>query len=309
LKSRKTTLFIPRLTADYEIWCGKIYPPSYFRELYDVDDVFYTDDLNDWLTTTMLLEGKEAKIHLLSGVNSDSGTSAKPACFEGVEAFRESNKVDEDHFFNILSTARVTKSDHEIVAMWYSSLVASNAHVEVMKSVTAGTIEYELEAKFLYEIYKNGGCRKCAYTSICACGPNNATLHYGHAGAPNDRTLISTDMALLDMGADYHGYVSDITCSFPVSGTFSSDQRAIFEGVLSAQRAVLGSMRPGASWIDCHRVAEIEILTALQGLGIIRSGFTIEELANAGIGAVFFPHGLGKNSNPNPDPNPSCCFS
>jgi hypothetical protein len=61
----------------------------------------------------------------------------------------------------------------------------------------------------------------------------------GHAAAPNDRQLRATDMALLDMGAEYHGYVSDITCSFPVAGVFSEDQRVIYNGVLAAQRAVL----------------------------------------------------------------------
>ena len=293
LKSRKSTLFIPRLTAEYEIWCGKIYPPSYFRDLYDVDDVFYADDLLDWLNSTLEAEGAEAKVHLMSGLNSDSGLFAKPAQFEGLLTLRESGKVCEESLHHIVATARVTKLDSEIVAMWYSSLVASNAHVEVMRSAKAGMVEYELEARFLYEIYKNGGCRKCAYTSICACGPNNATLHYGHAGAPNDRTIQETDMVLLDMGADYHGYVSDITCSFPVSGTFNDDQRIIFEGVLSAQKAVLEAMKPGASWAECHRLAEREIITALQLAGVIRSGFTVDELAVAGIGGVFFPHGLG----------------
>ena len=293
LKTRKTTLFIPRHAPDYEIWCGKIFPPSYFRELYDVDDVFYTDDLDTWLNATLEAEGEGAKLHLMKGVNSDSGLSAAPATFEGVLALREAGNVCEDVLFDVVSTARVTKLDSEIVAMWYSSLVASNAHVAVMRSAKAGMVEYELEARFLYEIYANGGCRKCAYTSICACGPNNAVLHYGHAGAPNDRELLATDMALLDMGADYHGYVSDITCSFPVSGTFSDDQKAIYIGVLSAQRVVLAAMKPGASWVDCHRLAEREILTALQSIGIIRSGYTIDELAAAGVGEVFFPHGLG----------------
>jgi Xaa-Pro dipeptidase len=293
LKSRKSTLFIPRLAPEYEIFCGKIYPPSYFRDLYDVDDVFYSDDLLTWLTATLEAEGADAKVHLMSGVNSDSGLSAKPAKFEGVLTLRDAGKVCEESLHHIVSTARITKVDSEIVAMWYSSLVASNAHVEVMRSAKAGMVEYELEARFLYEIYKNGGCRKCAYTSICACGPNNATLHYGHAGAPNDRTIQENDMLLLDMGADYHGYVSDITCSFPVSGIFNDDQRAIFEGVLSAQRAVLEAMKPGSSWVDCHKLAEREIIRALQSVGVIRSGFTIDELAVAGIGGVFFPHGLG----------------
>jgi Xaa-Pro dipeptidase len=293
LKTRKSTLFIPRLTPEYEIWCGKINPPNYFRDLYDVDDVFYADDLAEWLEVTLKVEGTDAKIHLLKGVNSDSGLFAVSASFEGISVFSEQDRICEDHFFGVISLARVTKIDSEIVAMWYSALVASNAHVEVMRSVSEGMVEYELEAKFLYEIYKNGGCRKCAYTSICACGPNNAILHYGHAGAPNDRILKNGDMALLDMGADYHGYVSDITCSFPISKVFSSDQRSIYEGVLSAQRVVYEAMKPGTSWVDCHRLAEREILSALQGLGILRNGFTIDELAKAGIGAVFFPHGLG----------------
>lgn len=293
LKSRKTTLFIPRHDAEYEIWCGKIYPPSYFRDLYDVDDVFYCDDVHTWLTATLEAEGEDAKVHVMKGVNTDSGLSCAPSKFEGSVELRDADKLCEDHLFNIVATARVTKLDSEIVAMWYSSWVASNAHVEVMRSTKAGMVEYELEARFLYEIYKNGGCRKCAYTSICACGPNNAILHYGHAGAPNDRVLLESDMALLDMGADYHGYVSDITCSFPVSGTFSADQRVIFEGVLAAQRAVLGAMTPGASWVDCHKLAEREILKALQTAQIVKSDFSIDELADAGIGGVFFPHGLG----------------
>ena len=108
-----------------------------------------------------------------------------------------------------------------------------------MRSARPGVMEYELEAQFLYEIYKSGGCRRSAYTSICACGPNAAVLHYGHAAAANDRFSTPGDMALLDMGAEYHGYVSDITCSFPLSGSFTADQRGVYEGVLAAQRVVL----------------------------------------------------------------------
>ena len=146
------------------------------------------------------------------------------------------SKKDTDHLFHILSTARVTKSSEEVEVMRYAAYVASNAHVAVMRQAKDCEFEYELEAKFMYEIYKNGGCRKNPYTNICGCGPNSAVLHYGHAGAPNDRKLESTDMGLLDMGADYHGYVSDITCSYPVCGKFTTDQAAIFNIVLAAQK-------------------------------------------------------------------------
>ena len=148
----------------------------------------------------------------------------------------------------------------------------SNAHVEVMRYAQAGMVEYEPEAKFIFEIYRKGGCRGCAYTCICACGPNSAILHYGHASAPNDYTLQATDMALLDMGAEYHGYVSDITCSFPLSGRFSQDQRSMYQGVLKAQIAVLAAIRPGASWVKCHRAAEEEIIKALLDVGVLVGG-------------------------------------
>lgn len=130
----------------------------------------------------------------MTGVNSDSGATAKAARFEGDNEFWDTGKVDNATLYNIVSLARVIKSPDEIEVMRYCAYVASNAHAEVMRYAKTCSFEYELEAKFLFEIYKNGGCRRCAYNSICACGPNSSVLHYGHAAAPNDRILQSNDM-------------------------------------------------------------------------------------------------------------------
>ena len=113
-------------------------------------------------------------------------------------------------------------------------------------------------------------------------------------------------MALLDMGAEYHCYAADITCSFPVvdaanggGGGFTAAQRLVYEAVLEAQRAVLGALRPGASWADLHELAEEAILRALLAGGVLsRAGHDSDEAAvaammAAGLGAVFMPHGLG----------------
>lgn len=289
LPSGRCTLFMPRLPSDYLIWCGEIHPPEHFKSMYDVDEVRYSDTLVDFLESSFASEPSDAKLHVMEGRNSDSGLSCKPASFPGDEAFKD--RMDTSALFHAVATARVTKSPDEIEAMRYAAFVASNAHVEVMRTTGAGMMEYELEAKFMYEIYKNGGCRKAAYTCICACGPSGAVLHYGHAGAPNSYQLQQQDMALLDMGADYHGYVSDITCSFPISGTFSEKQRAIFTAVLNAQRGVMALARPGVTWVECHKEAERNILQGLVGVGVLSGD--IEEMVDAGMGAVFMPHGLG----------------
>ena len=83
-----------------------------------------------------------------------------------------------------------------------------------MREMAPGMKEYQLEARFMHHAYAFGGARNLAYTAICACGPNAAVLHYGHAGAPNDFVLEAGQIALLDMGAEYHCYCSDVTCSY-----------------------------------------------------------------------------------------------
>jgi Xaa-Pro dipeptidase len=186
-----TTLFIPKLPEEYKIWCGTIHPPEHFRHSYAVDDVKYTENLKAWIDDALAQGGQ---LHVMNGVNSDSGITAKAARYNGDEELWVSNKVNDAVLYELVAQARVTKSSEEVAVMRYVAFVASNAHVEVMRTIKSASFEYELEAKFLYEIYRNGGCRRCAYTSICACGPNSAVLHYGHAAAPNDRALSSTDI-------------------------------------------------------------------------------------------------------------------
>uniref|UniRef100_A0A7S0C9N3 Peptidase M24 domain-containing protein n=1 Tax=Proboscia inermis TaxID=420281 RepID=A0A7S0C9N3_9STRA len=94
------------------------------------------------------------------------------------------------------------------------------------------------------------------------------------------------------MGAEYHCYASDITCSFPVNGSFTPNQRMIYEAVLSAQINVLKVMKPGVTWPEMHRTAERAILQKLVEGGLL-IGDSIEDMIDADLGAIFMPHGLG----------------
>ncbi|CAM8889641.1 unnamed protein product [Rhodiola kirilowii] len=165
------------------------------------------------------------------------------------------------------------------------------AEFKVMRNTRIGMKEYQLESMFLHHTYMYGGCRHCSYTCICATGDNSAVLHYGHAAAPNDRTFEDGDMALLDMGAEFHFYGSDITCSFPVNGKFTADQSLVYNAVLKAHNDVISSMRPGVSWVEMHKLAERVILESLRN-GSILSG-DVDEMMLERLGAVFMPHGLG----------------
>jgi len=299
LPSGHSTLFVPRLPAEYAVWMGEIKSAASFRERYRVDAAAYTDELQASVAMSLQkcaaaprLKPSDAPpaVYTLSGTNSDSGTNLAKV-LPAADGVPKGARVVDDRVYEILAECRTTKSAAELELMRYVSWITSVAHVEVMRDCRVGMMEFQLEARFLHHIYYHGGCRLCAYTCICACGPNSAVLHYGHAGAPNERQLSDGSMALIDMGAEYNCYCSDITCSYPVNGKFTPDQAMVYGAVLEAQRQIFAAMRPGVTWPDMHRLMWRVVVGALREYGVLVGD--LEEMLAAGVGAVFIPCGLG----------------
>ncbi len=294
LRTGYTTLFVPKLPPEYATIMGKIKQPDDFRLEYQVDEVKFMDDVEEHLLqfgSASMKNGNKHMILLLKGTNSDSGKEYTPPTFASKELI---GSVNTTILFPILAECRVYKSQYELDLMRYCTEITSLAHVFTMGKTKVGMMEYQSESLFRHYAYYNFGARHVGYTAICGCGPNGAVLHYGHAGAPNDRQLEDGDMCLMDMGAEYFCYGSDVTCSYPCNGKFTEAQKAVYEGVLNAQRRVISMLKPGISWLDCHKAAEAEILIALQKLGIVIPGdMSIEELVEKRLGAVFMPHGMG----------------
>uniref|UniRef100_A0A8C0GFS4 Xaa-Pro dipeptidase n=1 Tax=Chelonoidis abingdonii TaxID=106734 RepID=A0A8C0GFS4_CHEAB len=229
----KSIVFVPKLPESYAVWMGKIHPPEYFRKKYAVDEVHYKDEVTH----------SDSSFHLLlqRGVNTDSGNISREASFEGISQFNVNNKILHPE----IAECRVIKTDMELEVLRYTNKISSEAHKEVMKAIKVGMKEYEMESLFQHYCYTRGGMRHTSYTCICGSGNNSSVLHYGHAGAPNDKTIEDGDLCLFDMGGEYYCYASDITCTFPANGKFTPDQRVIYEAVLKSSRAVMKAIKPG----------------------------------------------------------------
>lgn len=117
LSTGTSTLFCPRLDPEYAVWLGQIQPPSFFKALYGVDEVYYVDEIAEvlWRKVQMSKLGADYRVFVLYGENTDSGSFSKPAEFEGMERF----SVDKEVLHPVLSECRVHKSRLEIELMRY----------------------------------------------------------------------------------------------------------------------------------------------------------------------------------------------
>ncbi len=186
----------------------------------------------------------------------------------------------------IVHEMRVLKSDEEIELMQRAADIAAEAHCEAMKAARAGMKEYEVEA-LIELIFKRRGAAAPAYTSIIGAGANATVLHYIN----NDGELRDGDLLLIDAGAEYKGYASDITRTFPINGRFTKAQREIYELVLKAQMACVELVRPGTTH-DQLKAHSIEVLTeGMVELGLLQGD--PKQLIKEKKYEKFYMHGLG----------------
>lgn len=164
-----------------------------------------------------------------------------------------------DHY---LHDMRLYKSRSEIAAMRRAAKLSAAAHKRLMRECTPGMNEYELEAAFVHACSAKGA-KQQAYPAIVGGGNNACILHY----IDNNQPLHDSDLVLVDAGCELDYYASDITRTFPVSGRFSPEQRALYELVLAAQLAAIDKVRPGNTWNDPHKAA-VRVLTK----GMVKHG-------------------------------------
>jgi Xaa-Pro aminopeptidase len=186
----------------------------------------------------------------------------------------------------IIHELRVIKSPEELEIMQTAADIAAEAHCEAMKAVRPGMKEYEVEA-LIEQIFRRHGAAGPAYTSIVGAGPNATVLHYIN----NDGELRDGELLLVDAGAEYKGYASDITRTFPINGRYTKAQREIYDLVLKAQMSCVEMVRPGVTH-DQLKQHSIEVLTeGMIELGLLEG--EPEQLIKDKRSEKFYMHGLG----------------
>jgi Xaa-Pro aminopeptidase len=186
----------------------------------------------------------------------------------------------------ILHEMRLVKTAAEIELMQRSADIAAEAHVEAMRTVRPGMNEYEIEALIEYNFRRNGA-HAPAYNSIVGGGANATILHY----ITNDAPLRAGDLLLVDAGAEYRGYASDITRTFPINGRFTEAQRDVYNAVLETQLACVEMVKPGMTMGELNKRATEMLTASMVRLGLLTGD--VEKLIEEETYKRFYMHMVG----------------
>lgn len=191
--------------------------------------------------------------------------------------------IDPGH---ILHEMRLYKDAEELRVMRAAAEISRDAHHAVARLCAPGRHEYELEAE-LFRVFRGRGAAGPAYSSIVGCGENATILHYVENSGP----LRDGELVLVDAGVELHGYASDVTRSYPVSGRFSGAAREVYEAVLRAQLASIGSIAPGVTLADLHQVAVRSLSEDLIAMGALEGD--VDSVIESESYRRFYMHGTG----------------
>lgn len=257
-------LFCRERDAHMETWNGLRAGLEGATERFAADDAFPIEDLDDILPG--LLEDQE-RIYYTMG-NDPAFDQRVLSWVKHVRDQARSGISAPDEFISlnhILHDMRLYKSRYEIKAMRRAAKISAAAHKRAMQVCRPGLTEYQIEAELCHE-FLHQGARSAAYPSIVGGGANSCILHY----TDNDAELKDGDILLIDAGAEYESYASDITRSFPVNGKFTEEQRLLYNIVLEAQLAAIDAVKPGNHWNQPHEAAVRVMTEGLVKLGILK---------------------------------------
>ncbi len=278
LDEATTTIFGDELTLDDIIWTGPLPTLADMAEKVGVTHTRPAAAIGEYVRSAIQ---KNRPVHFLPPYRAVNRIKLADWLAIPIDAVTAKASVP---FIKAVVAQRSIKSASELDEMRIACDISADMHMAAMQYARPGMKEYEVAAQVQRVAYENGG--RLSYPIILTV--EGQTLHNHYHG----NTLAPGHLVLVDAGAenDMH-YAGDLTRTFPVSGTFSSEQRNIYELVIQMMDNAINALKPGITYKEVHTIAAKTLIKGMAGLGIIK-GDPDEALANDAH-TLFFQHGLG----------------
>jgi len=261
----KEMIFVQDRNPDNEVWTGRRLGTTGVERQLDIQPAL----VNAEFLTTAIEFSKFKKVYnsrILNDTRDDTGN--KSDLYDMVQFYQKKTErasPDVAGLEMMMASLREIKLKEELDLMRKAISMTCEAQKELMKALEPGMTEYQSEAIIEFFFKANGG-EDVGFPSILGSGENSCILHY----TTNRKHLNNTDLQVADIGAEYHGYTADVTRTIPVKGTFSPEQKIIYNIVLDAQDAGIKQCLKGKPFMAPHYAAVEVVQNRLLYLGIIK---------------------------------------
>lgn len=279
----KSTLFCRERNLELEKWDGFMHGVDGAKGTFGFDECFDITEKENLIPE--MIKGK-TNLYCLIGKDKNFDASVSSWVNKANNLERHQANIDIKNFSNELGMMRLIKDEHELSLMRKSCEIAAKAHKKALMNIKKGMSEFDIESLYL-NYFREGGSNFPSYTPIVAGGSNACILHY----IENNKTIKESDLVLVDAGCEYNYYASDITRTFPISGKFSAEQKAIYEVVLEAHKKSTEAIVVGNSCMNPQKTSEEVISQGLKDLGFLKE--PLEEILEKKLFREFYYHKIG----------------
>ncbi len=262
-KQMREILFLKETSEEIAIWEGAKFTKEQARSLTGIQTVMWNDQLQSVLNTLMA----EAEVVYL---NSNEHTRSVSLVETLDDRFSKwLRKTFPLHRYErsapIMHTLRAVKTAEEVAQIQRACNITEKGFRRLLKMIKPGVYEFEIEAELAHEFLMNRS-RGFAYDPIVASGANACVLHY----VQNNQQCNDGDVILMDVGAEYGNYASDMTRCVPVNGKFSPRQKEVYSAVLHVMKEAMKLLRPGVYLNDYHQQVGTLMEEQLLKLGLLK---------------------------------------
>lgn len=254
-KKYREVLFLKETSEHIAIWEGHKLTKQEARDLTGIETIIWTSEFKK-IFNMMMVMGDVEHVYLNTNDHYRAEVAVETRDARFIKWCRESYPLHRyERLAPILNSLRTIKATREIEIMQRACDITDKAFRRVLKFVTPGVMEYEIEAEYMHEFLRDGS-RGFAYEPIIASGENSCVLHY----IANDQVCHDGDLLLMDVGAEYANYNADMTRTIPVNGRYTVRQKEVYNAVLKVHREAMKILKVGEVYFDYHKEVQ-QIMT------------------------------------------------
>jgi Xaa-Pro aminopeptidase len=251
LEEFREALFIKRTSDAMVTWNGYKLSMEQAREVSGIKNIYWADEYEVKMRPII---NYATNIYLSLNENDRSTISTPYKDLRFAQMMRDKYPLHEfERATPILHRLRSIKSSYELELMKIAVGISEKMFARILKFVRPGVWEYEIEAEVIHE-YLSNRANGHSFSPIVASGGNSCILHY----VDNNKQCKEGDILLLDSGADYANYASDMTRTIPVNGVYTTRQKQVYNAVLRTMQEAKKLLKPGVLLMEYQaQVGEI----------------------------------------------------